>query len=123
MSRLRLPSEIAGVTVNAEIETAVATTLSGGFGGGSCLCHGDAGNLQLLIDAAVRCDRPEWKTAAHRIAANLLNASEQRGWICGTPGNIETPGLMLGLAGVGYSLLRLARPSIPSLLMLERPPS
>ena len=38
-------------------------------------------------------------------------------------GGVETPGLMVGLAGIGYELLRLADPAvIPSILLLEPPP-
>jgi lantibiotic biosynthesis protein len=31
----------------------------------------------------------------------------------------ETPGLMLGLAGIGYSYLRLCDPAIPSILIVQ----
>jgi lantibiotic modifying enzyme len=35
---------------------------------------------------------------------------------------VETPGLMLGIAGTGYQLLRLASPEqIPSVLLLAPP--
>jgi lantibiotic modifying enzyme len=35
---------------------------------------------------------------------------------------VETPDLMVGLAGIGYELLRLAEPSVvPALLTLEPP--
>jgi hypothetical protein len=43
--------------------------------------------------------------------------------LCGTPMRVATPGLMTGLAGIGYGLLRLAEPRrIPSVLTLEPPP-
>ncbi len=44
------------------------------------------------------------------------------GWLCGTPSNVETPGLMTGLAGIGYQLLRLANSAqVPSVLLLAPP--
>ena len=47
---------------------------------------------------------------------------EAQGWLCGIPHGIETPGLMIGLAGVGYGLLRLAAPNdVPSVLVLAPP--
>ena len=47
---------------------------------------------------------------------------EEHGWRCGVPLDVETPGMMDGLAGIGYELLRLAEPSqIPSVLILEEP--
>ena len=41
------------------------------------------------------------------------------GWPCGTPAG-ENPSLMLGLAGIGHFYLRLAVPSVPSILILRR---
>ena len=39
---------------------------------------------------------------------------------CGTPGSVRTPGLLVGLAGIGFGLLRLARPEeVPSPLFLD----
>ncbi|MER2507379.1 MAG: hypothetical protein ABTQ27_01330, partial [Amaricoccus sp.] len=37
------------------------------------------------------------------------------GWRCGVPGGEATPGLMLGLAGIGWAQLRAAHPeAVPS---------
>ena len=52
----------------------------------------------------------------------ILSSIEQHGWRCGTPLGVETPGLLAGLAGIGYGILRSARPDIvPSVLALEAP--
>jgi lantibiotic modifying enzyme len=52
-----------------------------------------------------------------------LDAIDAAGWLCGVPLGVETPGLMLGLAGIGYQLLRLANPqAIPAVLLLDPPP-
>jgi hypothetical protein len=45
-------------------------------------------------------------------------AARGRPWPCGTPAG-ETPGLFLGLAGIGLYYLRLDHPAIPSLLLLR----
>ncbi|HER2209591.1 TPA: hypothetical protein VJT00_001952, partial [Streptococcus pyogenes] len=42
-------------------------------------------------------------------------------WRCGIPGRQQIPGLMLGLAGIGYQLLRLYNRKLPSVLMMEGP--
>ena len=42
------------------------------------------------------------------MAAVTLESIRRDGWICGVPSGVETPGLMTGLAGIGYGLLRLA---------------
>ena len=72
------------------------------------LCHGELGNLEVLPigEARVR-------------AAAIVRAPE---WICATPFGVESPGLMTGLAGIGYGLLRLAMPErVASVLRLEGP--
>lgn len=45
-------------------------------------------------------------------------AAQRLPWPCGTYGSVEVPGLLLGLAGIGYFYLRLADPeSTPSVLI------
>jgi lantibiotic modifying enzyme len=51
-----------------------------------------------------------------------LDRAQHHGWICANPADIESPGLMTGLAGIGYGLLRQAEPDRPpSILTLEGP--
>lgn len=55
-------------------------------------------------------------------ASRLLASIDKNGWLCGVPLGVETPGLMIGLAGIGYGLLRLADPvRVPSILVLDPP--
>jgi lantibiotic modifying enzyme len=106
----------------AEIDIALKTTLARGFGGNHSLCHGDLGNLELLLQASQTLDDPQWRVEADRIAAAILSSIDQYGYRCGVPLEVETPGLMTGLAGIGYGLLRLAEPMrVPSVLTLEPP--
>ncbi len=108
--------------IRTEINTALKTTLSHGFGRNHSLCHGDLGNLELLLQASQNLDDPYWKTQVDRLAAIILESIEQHGWMCGVPLGVETPGLMTGLAGIGYQLLRLAEPErVSSVLVLEPP--
>ena len=86
------------------------------------LCHGTLGNLDALLVASRVLGEPRWLEQARRGAAPVLDAVEQRGWLCGSPAHVETPGLMTGLSGIGYQLLRLADPDrIPSVLLLDPP--
>ncbi|HKV93933.1 MAG TPA: type 2 lanthipeptide synthetase LanM family protein [Candidatus Angelobacter sp.] len=106
----------------AEIETALQTALDQGFGSNHCLCHGDLGNLELILQASLVLKDQRWIAELNRLSAITLESIEDDGWLCGTPSNIETPGLMTGLAGIGYQLLRLADPSlVPSVLSLSPP--
>jgi lantibiotic modifying enzyme len=72
--------------------------------------------------AAERLGRTDWAERAGRIAGGILAGIREHGWSFGMPGRTESPGLMIGLAGIGYGLLRLAAPErVPSVLILEGP--
>jgi len=122
LSRLLSLPWIDGPESRFEIETALETTVRSGFGGNHCLCHGDLGNLDVLLEASQRLGEPRWRAKATRAAGMVLESIERNGWLCGNPVEIESPGLMTGLAGIGYGLLRAAEPDrVPSLLALETP--
>ncbi len=105
-----------------EIETALATTLADGFGHTHSLCHGDMGSLDFLLEASRVLGTPDLREQANRLAAQVLDSIEHGGWQCGGPPGVEAPGLMLGLAGVGYGMLRVADPErTPSVLCLTPP--
>jgi type 2 lantibiotic biosynthesis protein LanM len=103
-----------------EVKVALATTRREGFGRNHCLCHGDLGNAELLLLAEKRLGTGGRDTAV--LAQAILAGLRQGGPRCGVPLGLETPGLMNGLAGIGYGLLRLAdSQTTPSLLLLEPP--
>lgn len=77
------------------------------------ICHGLMGSVELLITAWEVLGHPDYMVAARRIGTVALNdGGDGAGpWRCGVPqGGEETPGLMLGLAGIGMTLLRLGDP-------------
>ena len=105
-----------------EFEDAAAAVRRDGFGRNHSLCHGDLGNLELFLEARKRWGEEPWGADARRYAAIILHSLERDGYLCGTPLSVESPGLMNGLAGVGYGLLRLADPDgAPSVLTLDPP--
>jgi type 2 lantibiotic biosynthesis protein LanM len=107
----------------AEIAVALNTTAATRPGADHSLCHGGLGSLELLLEAGRVLD-PDWTVRAVRLAGPILADAERAGWRCGTPLGVESPGLMTGLAGIGYGLLRLASPDeVPSVLSLEPPRS
>jgi len=122
LARLNMLKYIDTGDLRMEIETALQTTLREGFGFSHCLCHGDLGNLEVILKASQTLSEPSWPLELNTLAATILESIERDGWRCGTPSNIETPGLMTGLAGIGYQLLRLAKPAlVPSVLYLAPP--
>lgn len=85
-----------------------------------CMCHGEMGNLDAVLGAELWSSGRRWKGSATRRAQKLLARAATEGWACGLP--VESPGLMDGLAGIGYQLLRVAAPDkVPSVLFLEPP--
>lgn len=83
------------------------------------LCHGELGAVEPLVWLAGR-EYPTAEAARRRRAGLVLAAVQQYGPQCGTPRAIPSPGLLTGLAGIGYGLLRLAFPDrVPSVLLLE----
>jgi lantibiotic modifying enzyme len=122
LARLRSLSHLDDAASRAEISTALATTLAEGFGQNHSLCHGDLGNLDFVMQAAEGLGDPRWRPQANRRAALILEGIDREGWLCGVPLRVESPGLMTGLAGIGFGLLRLAEPTrVPSVLVLEPP--
>ena len=124
LSRLTMLSDLDAQTARQEITQAVDATLAGGFGDNHCLCHGDLGNLDFLLQAG-QCpwaSRPG-RTPFQRLTLRILDEADQSGWRCGINKPVSTPGLMTGLAGIGYGLLRLARPeTVPAVTILSPPP-
>ena len=110
--------------VHQEIAVALQTTLAQGFGWNHSLCHGDFGNLETVLTAAQVLGEAEYQAHTERLAAMLLESMETQGWLTGIPLGVETPGLLAGIAGIGFELLRLAAPErVPCLLTLEVPNS
>ena len=114
------------VEIREDLEMALATTssaLARPWENGRAnfsLCHGEAGNAELLIQAAHQLQRPKLKQLAEQVGQNGIRhiLQEGRPWPCGNSGAGETPGLMLGTAGIGYFYLRLADPmKVPSILL------
>ncbi|HKI01920.1 MAG TPA: type 2 lanthipeptide synthetase LanM family protein [Thermoanaerobaculia bacterium] len=122
LSRLRMMRLDDDPKLQRDLDTAIATTLRFGFGNNHSLCHGDLGNLELISLAAKKLNRPELIQERKRLATRILASIQEHGWLCGVPLGVETPGLLPGLAGIGYGLLRLADPDqVPAILLLDPP--
>jgi type 2 lantibiotic biosynthesis protein LanM len=88
------------------------------------LCHGALGNLEFLRAAAAVVGDTPGNTAAReqvsRLTAEALRSVQEDGWLYGSTPGSEPLGLMVGLAGIGYGLLRLAAPGkLANVLTLE----
>jgi type 2 lantibiotic biosynthesis protein LanM len=122
MSRLRMHAYLSERMIREDLEIALQTTYREGFGTNHSLCHGDLGCLDFMLQASLCFPESEWNTRLAERVSQSLASMEQHGWRCGVPLQVETPGLIDGLAGIGYELLRLAEPAVlPSVLVLEGP--
>ncbi|AFZ18780.1 type 2 lanthipeptide synthetase LanM family protein [Allocoleopsis franciscana] len=122
LARLHSLKHLEDAQIPLEINTALETTLAHGFCGNHSLCNGMLGNLEFLLQVSQTPNYSTWHSPVTRLAASILESLRQQGWCCGVPLGVETLGLMTGLAGIGYGLLRLAAPDkIPSILVLSPP--
>jgi lantibiotic modifying enzyme len=89
------------------------------------LCHGTAGRLEFLLEARGLPETGEpagIAGVAGEIARRAIERhhGEDEPWPSGVRGGAETPGLMLGLAGIGHLFLRLHdAAATPSVLLLR----
>jgi type 2 lantibiotic biosynthesis protein LanM len=122
LGRLGALEQLDDAKIREEIDIALKTTIQYGFAGNHSLCHGALGNIDLLLAAARLLNRPEDHEALERATALIVGSIEANGWVSGAPLGVETPGLMTGLAGIGYELLRLSEPDrVPCVLLLAPP--
>ena len=93
------------------------------------ICHGLAGNADILLTAGVLLNNTSYLELAQHVGnvgIQMYDATNTS-WPSGvndpsgqTAGGQETPGLMLGLAGTGYFYLRLADPTaVNSVLLIQ----
>lgn len=101
-----------------DIKNAIETSLKFGFGRSHCLCHGDLGNIEILNLASDILGDTEIKDKCNVYMQYILNDLKEGIWKCGIPYKYS-PGMMVGLSGIGYGLLKLYSPNLPSILVLE----
>ncbi|NCC04528.1 MAG: type 2 lantipeptide synthetase LanM [Proteobacteria bacterium] len=98
------------------IQKAKDATWRYGFSNSHCICHGNLGNAELFLATG------DQETASIYLTKVLDDFEKNGVWRCALPGEASTPGMMCGLAGIGYSLLRHAFPNkLPNILNLELP--
>jgi lantibiotic modifying enzyme len=124
LSRLTALERLGGSRWRSEAEAGLelarqTVSRSLGHGGGNfSLCHGVAGNAEILADGA-RVLGGRWRksagAAAEVAAAGVDRYGAEGPWPCGA-GSLEAPGLMLGIAGIGYFYLRAGGARVPSVL-------
>ena len=84
------------------------------------LCHGLAGLAEIVLIAGQLLEDRAYRDRAVAVGRLLVERHAAAGdWPSGVPSGGSNPSLMLGTAGVGYSLLRLSDPTgVPPILLL-----
>jgi lantibiotic modifying enzyme len=122
--RSRLFAETrGGLSVGAEIDAGLGTTarhLQQWFRAPNvdfAVCHGLFGALDALIDA-VRSGRGAYAAVIDAVVGYATERFHrgENAWPSGLVTHEEVSGLMLGNAGIGHVYLRLADPSLPSVM-------
>lgn len=131
LSRLRAWQILKDEDCRREAELALRTTRQwietwlGSGKGNYSLCHGLAGNAEVLWEASrvPGIDGASGRAQALDVARAGIELHGRRGnsWPCGNLSG-PTPNLMLGYAGIGYFYLRLQNPDTPSILILSPAP-
>lgn len=99
------------------VRRAAAAGLRYGLRRNHTLCHGDLGSWELLATAEELGLAPA-ELELDRLAGQLVTSLETYGPVQGTGQPMTGPGLLQGLAGVSYQLLRLAPDAdLPSVLI------
>lgn len=120
LSRLALADLISRESLIEQIDNAFETTADCGLGGSDCLCHGTFGNLLFLHEAALQTKRHDLRTKSESLIQERIKRIAEHGFQFET--GAEILNLMTGLAGCGYALLSIAKPTLlPSLLLLAPP--
>ena len=89
--------------------------------GNYSLCHGSCGNAELLLYASRVLGDEDYAAPAERLGREGIEQCQKTygPWPCGVHGGGETPGLLLGLAGIGHFYLRLHDPAaVPPVLII-----
>ena len=95
------------ITVQCDIERALFATKMYGFTDNDCLCHGNLGNTEILLEYSKECNDEEVRhmmlSARTQIAMDIINENYDcaRSYLHG----YKIPGFMTGISGMGWNIL------------------
>ncbi|HWM24792.1 MAG TPA: type 2 lanthipeptide synthetase LanM family protein [Chthoniobacterales bacterium] len=117
LARLDLDPTLANPATRQVLRRAAAATWRLAFGWNHCACHGDFGAWELLERAITMGEGPKDLTLLH-LDESLLSSLEDHGPSCGMLRDAFAPGLLPGLGGIAYQLLRMhPENGLPSILI------
>lgn len=118
LAHLDLDPSMQQASTRTQLKRAAAATWRSGMGMDHCACHGDASAWELLDASITRGLGPDG-ISREALLAQWLTGLEQHGFQCGMVADAFMPGLMTGVGGIAYQLLRAHPQSdLPSVLVL-----
>jgi type 2 lantibiotic biosynthesis protein LanM len=116
LAHLNLDPTLTHASTRKFVRRAAAATWRLGMGWNHCACHGDLGAWELLDHAIAAGEAPK-ELSALPLLDMILTSLEQHGPSFGMGRDAFIPGLLPGLGGVAYQLMR-AHPEhdLPSIL-------
>jgi type 2 lantibiotic biosynthesis protein LanM len=118
LAHLDLDPSVQQASTRMQVSRAAIATWRSGLGLDHCACHGDASAWELL-DAAIAHDLGPRGLSRETLLAQWLTSLEQHGPRCGMVADAFMPGLMTGVGGIAYQLLRThPQRDLPSVLVL-----
>lgn len=106
--------------LNKEIEISLNNTKKYGIGNNPTYCHGDLGNLSILILASKLFKDTGIENKCHHIFQELYENILSKEWMNNKYKSTNNYGLMVGLSGWGYSMLsNYSKQEISNFLWLD----
>jgi type 2 lantibiotic biosynthesis protein LanM len=116
LARLNLDPILNQEATRRFLNLAADATWRMGLGWNHCACHGDLGAWELLNHAIAAGEAPNELSASYLLDI-ILTSLEKHGPCCMMGGKAFAPGLLPGVGGVAYQLLRAHPESdLPSIL-------
>ena len=122
LARLGVASALGREPLPGTVDDALAAVADGGPATVDHLCCGTLGRVETLLAGAEREDPPVDRAAAADLAAHVVTRRRSEGVfrLQGHDATVPNPTLYNGLAGVAYTLCRVAAPEeLPCLLAFE----
>jgi type 2 lantibiotic biosynthesis protein LanM len=116
LARLSLDRELTEPATRQTLNRAAGAVWRQGIGWNHCACHGDLGAWELLHHAIAAGEGPKGVSDSDLLDI-IVTSIEQHGPFCGIAADAFVPGLLPGVGGIAYQLLR-AHPEaeLPSIL-------
>lgn len=106
--------------IDIEIKNALNQTIKYGFGNNDTFCHGDIGNLAILQYVAKSLKDKKLENDCKYTFSKLVDYYISKRWDKPLLGHGEVCSLMVGMAGLGYSLLsNIDSDDLPEFLWLR----